>query len=189
MRIIAPVAAVAAFTVSANLIAADTSALPQQARGLIKQFATTLQGELQSALKAGGTVEAVQVCKERAPAIAETLSEQSGWQVGRTSLKTRNTALNTPDDWERRVLKQFEARKAAGADPKSLTYAEVVRTDGGKVYRYMQAIPTTEVCLACHGANIDPALAETLDAAYPDDHARGFSSGDLRGAFTLSKPM
>jgi hypothetical protein len=179
-------AALAATTLQGSETSADYA---DQAKGLIKQFATTLQGELKGAIKEGGPVNAVQVCKDRAPAIAADLSQESGWAVGRTSLKTRNVALNTPDAWETEVLEQFESRKANGESPEGMSYAAVVETDDGKVYRYMQAIPTGEVCLACHGKDITPDLVKALDEAYPEDQARGYELGDIRGAFTLSKPM
>jgi hypothetical protein len=34
----------------------------------------------------------------QAPAIAQALSDQSGWQVKRVSLKARNSTLAVPDD-------------------------------------------------------------------------------------------
>jgi hypothetical protein len=165
-----------------------TSAADDQARDLIKAFATRLQGELKGALQEGGPTAAVRVCKEEAPAIAASLSEQSGWQVGRTSLKTRNPD-NAPDAWEREVLEQFDDRKAAGQPVAGMTHAAVVEQDGGKRYRFMQAIPTGDVCLACHGSDLSSDLVEALDKAYPEDQARGFALGDIRGAFTLSKPL
>jgi hypothetical protein len=181
--------AIAAALAAAPLAAAETTQEDaEQARQLIKTFATTLQGELKAAMQEGGPVNAVGVCKEKAPAIAAGLSEESGWEVGRTSLKTRNTALNAPDAWETEVLEQFESRKANGESPKGMTYASVVDTEDGKMYRFMQAIPTQQVCLACHGESIALDLANALDEAYPDDQARGYSLGDIRGAFTLSKP-
>jgi hypothetical protein len=167
----------------------DTTLDGQQAHAIVQQFATTLKGELEGAIKSGGPTKAVGVCKEKAPAIAASLAEQTGWKVGRTSLKLRNAALNSPDAWEQRVLKQFDERKAAGQPVPGMTYAEVVQGDSGNTYRYMQAIPTAEVCLACHGSNIEPGLAESIDQAYPDDQARGYAVGDIRGAFTLSKPL
>ena len=166
----------------------STSDAPDQAKALISDFTTRLQGELKSALKAGGPVTAVRVCKEEAPEIGASLSEQSGWQVGRTSLKTRNPD-NDPNAWEKQVLQQFEQRKAAGTPVAELSYAEVVEDNGDKTYRYMKAIPTGEVCLVCHGSDLSPELVETLDKAYPEDQARGFELGDIRGAFTLSKPL
>ncbi len=170
---------------------ADESGDPQatEAKTLVKEFFSTLKGELQGAISSGGPVSAIQVCKERAPAIARTLSEKSGWEVGRTSLKLRNPALNAPDAWEKQVLLKFEERKAGGEDVKTMGFAEVVESDGEKRYRFMKAIPTAELCLVCHGETIAPDLAAAIDKAYPDDQARGFSLGDIRGAFTLSKPL
>lgn len=171
------------------LVMADQAADVEQAKGLVKQFATQLQSELKAAMKAGGPVKAIGVCHERAPAIAASLSEQSGWKVARTSLKTRNPG-NAPDDWERAVLEEFEAAKAAGKDPKMLVKAETVTVDGAKTFRFMKAIPTGEVCLACHGGDsVAPATEARLAELYPQDAARGFKVGDIRGAFTLSKRL
>jgi hypothetical protein len=53
----------------------------------------------------------------------------------------------------------------------------------------MKAIPTAKVCLACHGSAITPEVTAALDEAYPQDQARGYAEGDIRGAFSLSKPL
>lgn len=160
-----------------------------QAKEIVQQFAGKLQGELQAAIKSGGPVKAIEICQERAPAIARELSDQTGWDVGRTSLKPRNPALNAPDDWERAVLVRFDERQQAGEDVKPMAHAEVVDTGGGKALRFMKAIPTGDVCLACHGTDLTADVARALDAAYPDDQARGYSAGQVRGAFTLSRPL
>ena len=67
--------------------------------------------------------------------------------VARTSLKYRNPD-NATDAWERKVLEQFEARKANGEDPKQITHTEVVEDGGKKTFRFMKAIPTGPVCRA-----------------------------------------
>ena len=159
-----------------------------ESRVVVKEFMQNLKGELQTAMKAGGPVNAIRVCNETAPGIAEALSTQKGWEVGRTSLKVRNPD-NAPDVWEEKVLKQFETRKVGGEDPKTLEYFEMVKTDDGKVFRYMKAIPTGEVCLACHGESIAAPVREKLQALYPYDKATGYKVGDLRGAFTITQPM
>ena len=64
-------------------------------------------------------------------------------------------------------------------------WATVNDADGSRTFRYLNAIPTAPVCLKCHGGELDPGLAGELDELYPDDRARGFSTGDLRGAFTV----
>lgn len=160
-----------------------------QARGITKNFADSLRAELTAGLQAGGPTNAIAVCKDKAPAIAKAEQQKAGWQkVGRTSHKLRNPS-NKPDDWELAVLKKFDERRAAGEDPAKIEYSEVVAAGGKKTFRYMKAIPTQEVCLACHGENIDKATAAKLAKLYPKDKARGFKVGDLRGAFTMSKDL
>lgn len=158
-------------------------------KAVIKEFSGDLKGELVAALEAGGPVSAISMCTAKAPDIAETHSMATGWRVGRTSLKVRNPA-NAPDEWEARVLMDFEVRKANGEDPAMIDFAQIVEAAGKKEFRYMKAIPTAEKpCLACHGANLDPEVAAEIDALYPTDEARGYSAGDLRGAFTIRQPM
>jgi len=159
-----------------------------EAKQIAGVFFTSLKGELQAAIAEGGPVSAIAVCKERAPAIARELSAATGWDLARTSLQVRNPN-NAPDPWEKQVLRDFEERKAAGEEVETMAFAEVVEVDGGQRYRFMQAIPTGALCLTCHGETIDPPLAAAIDAAYPEDQARGFALGDIRGAFTLSKPL
>jgi hypothetical protein len=184
------IAAASALVIS-SFASADSAGDPNVAEGnaIIKEFFTSLKGELQAAIKQGGPVSAIEVCQERAPAIAFEISEKTGWDVGRTSLKLRNPSLNSPDEWERKILVSFEQRKAAGEAVETMTHAEEVETDEGKRFRFMKAIPTGEVCLACHGGAITPEVAAAIDEAYPEDQARGFALGDIRGAFTLSKPL
>jgi len=169
-------------------IAAEPSGQVLEARGLVKELGTDLKGKLVEAMQQGGPVNAIKVCHTDAPAIAQRVSEGSGWAVARTSLKVRNPN-NAPDPWELKVLQSFEERKAGGEDIEAMEYSEVVEADGGKTFRYMKAIPTAPVCLNCHGAELAPEVAEALDRLYPEDQARGFSAGDIRGAFTLSKAM
>ena len=168
--------------------AAEPAADVAEARGLVKQFFSSLKGELQAAMKSGGPVKAIEVCNMKAPAIARDLAQDSGWEVGRTSLKLRNPS-NLPDAWENAVLQRFDARKRAGEDPAKIEYSEVVEVDGAKTFRYMKAIPTAEICLICHGSEVDPKVLAQLQRFYPDDKATGYALGDLRGAFTLNKKL
>jgi hypothetical protein len=169
--------------------AADTAAMAAEARTVVKSFASELKGELVAALESGGPVEAIAVCNERAPALAAAAAERSGWRVGRTSLKLRNPD-NAPDAWESAVLRNFDARAAGGESPKKIEFSAVVDQQGQRTFRYMKAIPTAEKpCLACHGKAITPQVLEQLDSRYPDDRARGYGAGEIRGAFTLSKTL
>jgi hypothetical protein len=174
------------FTASQGVLAAD--ALLDDARNATKQFGKALKSEVVKSMKATGPVGTITVCNERAPQIAKEVSAETGWDIGRTSLKLRNPA-NAPDAWELAVLNSFEKRKAGGEPVKTLEYSEVVENDGAKTFRYMKAIPTGKPCLNCHAAEIKPEVEANLARLYPDDKARGFKLGDIRGAFTLSRPM
>ncbi|HSV28201.1 MAG TPA: DUF3365 domain-containing protein [Candidatus Omnitrophota bacterium] len=50
-------------------------------------------------------------------------------------------------------------------------------------------MPTGNVCLGCHGTEIQPEVGAKLTALYPADQARGYRLNDLRGAFTLEKRL
>jgi len=162
---------------------AANEALVKEARQQTKQLAMQLKKTLKKSMKADGPEAAIQVCNTKAPAIAAELS-QGNWTVGRTALKIRN-GNNAPDAWEKSVMQDFAAKLKDGADPKTL---EASKTEDG-TFRYMKAIPTGGVCLACHGEKIAQPIAAKLDSLYPDDQARGFKQGELRGAFTLSKKL
>jgi len=172
-----------ALLLSSGLSLAAEPALEAEARAQIAPFAQELLATVKQALAEGGPQKAVDACQSLAPAIAAKHSRKP-WSVGRTALKVRNPA-NRPDAWEQQVLERFAAAAAAGEPVAGLSYGETVGGD----YRYMQAIPTGEPCLVCHGQNIDEALRATLDERYPQDRARGFVLGELRGAFTLRRPL
>ena len=157
-------------------------------RAVSAKFAGELREALTREMAASGPIGAVDVCKEVAPKIAADASARTGWEVGRTSLRTRNPN-NAADAWEAEMLSAFMARKAAGEDPAAMEAWTIVEEGGKTQFRYMKAIPTASVCLTCHGTNIDPALRARLDALYPDDAAIGYNEGDIRGAFTITQPM
>lgn len=165
---------------------AGEPAFEEKARSAIGDYATALKSALTEAMQTGGPAKAVAVCHTEAPAIAARLSEQHDLDIRRTSLKPRNAA-NAPDQWETTVLTEFEQRHAEGEPISSLTATTETQTDDGPRMRLMKAIPTNELCLTCHGDNIDPELQSLIDKHYPDDQATGFKTGDIRGAFTVSE--
>jgi hypothetical protein len=165
-------------------LADDADPLQADARSLVKHFVGTVKPLLTSTIQEQGPVAAIEICAEQAPALADQLSEETGWAVGRVSLKPRNAERAQPDAWERAQLERFAERAADGTPGPMLNHGEVV--DGR--YRYMQAQPVGGVCLVCHGETIDPAVAEAIEARYPDDRATGYQLGEIRGAITLMAP-
>ena len=83
-------------------------------------------------------------------------------------------------------LEEFEERRKHGEDIARLEHSEVLTGDGKSFFRYMRAIPVGELCLTCHGRELDPELTGKLKELYPEDQAVGFSTGEIRGAFTIT---
>jgi hypothetical protein len=186
-----PSASAKAGTAASGAPSAATSSTPDErvayARSLVGQFAKSLKAELMKGLKEGPE-NAVAVCNEKAPEIAESLATEKGWSIRRTSLKLRNPK-NAPDEWEKSVLERFEKQLEDGTKLEELEVHEVVTEGETRKFRYMKAIGTAGMCLTCHGDTIEDELAAKIDELYPKDEARGFSTGDIRGAFTITKEL
>jgi len=177
---------------SAALLAKPVTAAEQAdqaaAQEAIAAFAGALKAELTSAMQAGGPVNAIEVCNSRAPAIAEAVSLDSGMQLSRVSLRNRNPA-NAANAWQAGVLEEFETRRKAGERVDALAWQETVEHAGQREFRFMKAIPTAGLCLACHGEAIAPPVVEKIAELYPADKATGFREGDIRGAFVVTKAL
>ena len=156
----------------------------KKAKKATATFAASLKSKLKNTMKAKGPVAAIDACNTKASEITAYVSNRYGLQLSRTSLKYRNKN-NAPTDWQKVILKGFEAQKDKGADVKTIRYAEIIEENGKKQFRFMMPIPTQSLCLTCHGKNISASIKKRLKALYPEDKAIGFKEGDIRGAFVV----
>ena len=159
--------------------------LTAEAVSITQQFVGTLLPTLQLASASGGPVHAIDVCAVEAPAIAARLSEQTGWDVSRVSLKARNSSTATPDFWETTILNLYDQRQRGGEPGAGMTTAETVSGQ----FRYMQAQPAAPLCLTCHGTNVSADVLSALQQRYPNDMATGYLEGQIRGAISLIKEL
>lgn len=157
--------------------------LEETADQKIKVFATELKHTLVAAIQKDGLLSAVEICRQKAPGIGESLSNDD-WTVARTSSKIGNGS-NQPDQWEKQVLIDFDKCYKSGEKATTLTASIMDKEQ----FRFMKAIPTGQVCLACHGSSVDTLLLKSINATYPEDHAVGFTVQDIRGAYTLTKKL
>jgi hypothetical protein len=140
-----------------------------------------LKIELKQALVAGmakGPLNAISVCKDLAPAIADSLSIE-GVEMGRTSHRLRNPANSAPD-WVSPVIETYLGEDSDRV-PKVVSLAN--NREG-----YVEPIMIKPLCLACHGSTLAPDVAAHLSEAYPEDVATGFDVGDLRGVYWVEYP-
>jgi len=189
-KTIASIVLCAALSCATGVAADETDDLTAQGGQLIQQLAGALQTELVAAMQSGGPVAAVDVCNHQAFDITYNVSDAAeGWEISRSSHRLRNPA-NTPDEYTAAAMDVLLSRAADGETPQTLVTAEIVEDGDQRVFRMVKAIPTGEVCLTCHGSTEVSAEVEAVIAEYyPEDAARGFALGDMRGVFTLNKVL
>ena len=183
LSIISAVLFLSSFSSSAQSI--GVPALKAEAVTIVKQFGGTLKPQLKKALAEGGVLKAIEVCSVKAPEIAKNLSQSTEWQVKRVSLKARNHPNAIPNAWEKSVLESFNQRQKQGESAKKMAKAEVV----GDEFRFMKAQGTELLCLTCHGTKLNAETKTALKKYYPKDQALGYSLGQVRGAFSLTKKL
>jgi hypothetical protein len=149
-----------------------------RAQAALAPFKSSLVSELTAAV-VESPAHAIDVCRLRAPVIAESLST-AGVRVGRASNLLRNPG-NAPQPWMAPLLADYEAHPDR-LDPRA------VRLDD-KMFGYVEPITVKPLCLVCHGEEIVPAVQERLDALYPEDRATGYRVGDVRGIFWVTMPL
>lgn len=169
----------------ADPVEPGVAAALEQARRTAGELSETVRGLLQQELQRGGYESALRVCSEAAQRVTREFREQRGHDVRRVSLRARNPA-DAPDVLERRVLEEFDRRRAAGELP--VEHFEVVTSDEGvRALRYLRPLVTGALCLNCHGRpeDIPPGVSAALKEKYPNDPATGYRGGDVRGAVSV----
>ena len=148
----------------------------RKATGARDALFASLFAELSAAMREGGPVNAIGVCAERAPAIAETVSAERGVKIGRTAHRTRNPD-NTPPIWAELILDDLPTQPVYLADRSGRLGA-------------ILPIMTASACTQCHGEAdaLAPGVAGALAERDPHDRATGFAEGDLRGWFWVEVP-
>lgn len=166
----------------------QTEALRAAGDSLSGALLQTLKGELTRAIEDSGIVEAIRVCNTLALPLTDEISQTSEYAVSikRTSLKYRNPQ-NAPDREEEAVLRYFEKLKAEDK-PLPENYLQKVEKGGEVHYKYYKPIQTAGLCLNCHGdpQQMNPDVVRIIDDLYPEDKAKGYQGGDLRGAVSIT---
>ena len=135
-----------------------------------------LSGRLMEVMMADGPVAAIEVCSREAKGIAAKVGEETGVEIGRTSLRLRNSA-NQPPAWVKPLMRP---------DTTEPQFVKVDDDHDGAIL----PIRLQAQCVICHGPKelISDPVADQLAKLYPDDAATGFNEGDLRGWFWITVP-
>lgn len=136
----------------------------------------TLSGRLAAVVQSDGPVAAINVCKDEATPLTQAAAERHGVEMGRIGVRLRNP-LNEPPAW-------------AKPSVDSLADEIVVHDIEGSTTGVLLPIHLKAKCITCHGTpdQIPDAIAAKLDQLYPNDEARGFAVGQLRGWVWVKVP-
>ncbi len=149
-----------------------------------KLLLKTLGSNLKRNLKAGGPMQALEFCTQKAYTLTEDVNKKlpKGVSVKRISTKFRNP-LNKPQESEQEVLETLEKLQELHVKvPKHL-----IQKVDEKTYKYYKPLLINkQVCLQCHGDIKNANLERAIDERYPQDKAKHYKMGDLRGAVVVT---
>lgn len=167
-----------------------SDATPDEYRTIADEFMNKLSGVLVTELRKGGPILAINVCSDTAQHLTKKFSDKKGITIKRVSFKNRNK-LNVPDDFEARVLGEFDKMRAQGRLRPQTEYFEIVQENGKSFARYMKPIVIRPLCLNCHGKEneIDSQILSIIEENYENDLAKNYDIGDLRGAVSIIKVL
>lgn len=161
-----------------------SASLIQKSKPIAGQFKSTLKGELKKALQEDGFAGSIEVCKTVSAALEDKFTKEHERiaQLRRISLKTRNPERHTPTPVEAVWLNNTEQKIVQGMP---LQPECIVQANQATVL--FPIVIDDPVCLMCHGNEevISEEIKEALSKHYPNDKARGYNNGDLRGALTI----
>ncbi len=141
----------------------------------------TLLKHVGQAMKMGGPNAAIQYCNINAMTITDSLSQAHKVKISRVSERNRNESNHLADA----DLPFWNHYKSGEANVQMAD--TVVNMDGKHIY-YRPIYIANPACLNCHGQSGTDILEGTiakLDEFYPNDKARDYNLGELRGMWKL----
>lgn len=155
----------------------------EQGRFLSQTAQQSLLTTLQAAIAREGIEGAIQYCNLQAYPLMDSLSEVHNATISRTSLQLRNPD-NAPSELEQQLLEAYHYNAEEG-----LPLEDNVQQVDQQYMLYTKPIVLgSELCLNCHGEvgkDIRPETLQRIESLYPNDQARGYSKGDLRGMWSI----
>jgi len=143
--------------------------------------------KLQNAVKERGIVEAVPFCNLEGTQITADLESQFGISIKRVASRARNKS-NLPIGMEIELLDAYKYN----AENDIANRPNIQKIEDGKVLLYTKAIVIKDkFCLSCHGipkVDIQPQTLKKINELYPQDSAKNFAVGDLRGMWSIRLP-
>ena len=163
----------------------DTTTVVQKGQEITSATFATLSSNLQKAMGEGGVRHALKFCNIKAYPLTDSLTEHFGVELRRASHRPRNPSSKA-DSLEMQSIEKYIEQIEGEKTPK----ARVIQAEDKILYHAPIRI-SNQLCLNCHGKpgeDITASNLQIIDSLYPDDEARDFQMGALRGIWSVRFP-
>ena len=165
----------------------DKSALLTEAKNLLKETAKEYKDTLIQGLQHNNLKKALKYCNKEVEQLVSKDYEK-GFTIKRVSLRPRSKN-NYPNLYEKNILERFNRLSLKDNKDLVLEHNEIIKDENNNKFVYVKAIRIKEVCLNCHGSNINDDLKKEIQNLYPDDKAINYKLNDIRGAFVMYRKI
>jgi len=161
----------------------NKSVILNEAKNLLKETAKQYKNTLIQGLQHNNLIKALKYCNKEVEKLASKDNEK-GFAIKRVSLRPRNKN-NYPNLYEKEILEKFNKLNLIDNKYLALEHSDIIKDDNNNKFVYLKVIRIKEVCLNCHGSNINDDLKKEIQKLYPDDKAINYKLNDIRGAFVM----
>ena len=155
-----------------------------EAKILLKETAKEYKNTLIQGLQYNDLRKALKYCNKEVEKFISKDYEKD-YSIKRVSLRPRNKN-NYPTLYEKKILEKFNKLNLKDNKYLALEHSEIIKDENNNTkFVYAKAIRIKEVCLNCHGSNINNDLKKEIQKLYPDDKAINYKLNDIRGAFVM----
>ena len=155
----------------------------KEAKNLLKETAKQYKNTLIQGLQHNNLIKALKYCNKEVEQLVSKDNEK-GFAIKRISLRPRNKN-NYPNLYEKEILEKFNKLSLIDNKDLALEHSDIIKDENINKFVYVKAIRIKEVCLNCHGSNINDDLKKEIQKLYPDDKAINYKLNDIRGAFVM----
>ena len=168
-------------------IETNKSVILNEAKDLLKETSKQYKNTLIQGLQHNNLIKALKYCNKE---VAQLISKdnEKGFAIKRVSLRPRNKN-NYPNLYEKEILEKFNQLSLKDNKKLVLEHSEIIKDKNNNKFVYVKAIRIKEVCLNCHGSNINDDLKKEIEKLYPDDKAINYKLNDIRGAFVMYRKI
>jgi hypothetical protein len=165
----------------------NKSVILNEAKNLLKETAKQYKNTLIQGLQHNNLIKALKYCNKEVEQLVSKDNEK-GFAIKRVSLRPRNKN-NYPNLYEKEVLEKFNKLSLIDNKDLALEHSDIIKDENNNKFVYVKAIRIKEVCLNCHGSNINDDLKKEIQKLYPDDKAINYKLNDIRGAFIMYRNL